>query len=103
MRRLKPDPRGADRDPAPARPRAREQTARPGPALRNLSLVAARHARKLDAVCHTPLRWTPSEPPDGNPETDAGTWRSAADQSSPGGRVALQRDRAVSVTTVFLP
>src|SRR5262245_53474536 len=41
---------GADRDPAPARPRGREQTPRAGPALRDLSLVAARHARKLDAV-----------------------------------------------------
>src|SRR6201987_3245321 len=41
---------GADRDPAPARPRGREQTARAGPALRDLSLVAARHARKLDAI-----------------------------------------------------
>src|ERR1700745_2122245 len=41
---------GADRDPAPARPRGREQTAWAGPALRDLSLVAARHARKLDTV-----------------------------------------------------
>src|ERR1700758_1676358 len=41
---------GADRDPAPARPRGREQTAGAGPALRDLSLVAARHARKLGAV-----------------------------------------------------
>jgi hypothetical protein len=42
---------GADRDPAPARLRGREQTAWAGPALRDLSLVAARHARKLDAAC----------------------------------------------------
>src|SRR5438128_824004 len=40
----------ADRDPAPARPRGREQTARACPALRDLSVVATRHARKLDAV-----------------------------------------------------
>src|SRR5262249_36867693 len=41
---------GADRDPASTWPRGREQTARASSALRDLSLVAARHARKLDAV-----------------------------------------------------
>src|SRR6516165_2163087 len=40
----------ADRNPAPARPRDREQTAGAGPTLRDLPLVAARHARKLGAV-----------------------------------------------------
>ena len=38
------------RNAAPARPRGREQTARAGTALHDLSLVAARHARKLGAV-----------------------------------------------------